>query len=73
MTTLIIEIPDGESSAIAAITNITTNAGLKISIETDDDKLSEEEIRALQNACEEAVLIKKGLAKSIPAFQLWND
>ena len=73
MTTLTIEIPDSESSIISAITDITKNAGLKISIETDDDKLSEEEFLALQNACKEAVLIKKGLSNSIPASELWND
>ena len=39
----------------------------------DDDNLSESEFQSLQNACEEAVLIKKGLSKAIPASELWND
>jgi len=73
MTTLTIEIPDSESSIISAITKITKEAGLKVSIENDDDSLSYSEFNALQNACEEAALIKKGLSKSIPASQLWND
>jgi len=73
MTTLTIEIPDSESSVIAAITKITQKAGLKISIDTDDDGLSAEEFKKIENACKEAVLIKKGLSKAIPASELWND
>jgi hypothetical protein len=73
MTTLTIEIPDNDSSIISAITNITQKAGLKISIDTDDEGLNESEFKALQDACKEAVLIKKGLSKAIPASELWND
>ena len=73
MTTLIIEIPDNSNDVIAAITDITQKAGLKISIDQDDDGLSENEFKSLENACKEAVLIKKGLSKPIPASELWND
>jgi hypothetical protein len=73
MTTLTIEVPDSESSVITAITEITTNAGLKVIIENDDDALSETEFESLKKGLEEAVLIKKGLSKSIPSSELWND
>jgi hypothetical protein len=73
MTTLTIEIPDNESSVIAAITEITQKAGLKVSIDSDDEGLNEEEFKKIEDACKEAVLIKKGLSKAIPASELWND
>ena len=73
MTTLTIEIPDNQNSVIAAITEITQKAGLKVSIDADDEGLSEEEFRKIQDACKEVILIKKGLSKAIPASELWND
>ena len=73
MTTLIIEIPDDKKSILSELTTITTNAGLKVSIDNDDDSLSEAEFKSLQDACNEAVLIKKGLSKGILPSELWND
>lgn len=71
MTTLIIEIPDDKKSILSELTTITKNAGLKVSI--DNDGLSEAEFKSLQDACNEAVLIKKGLSKGILPSELWND
>ena len=73
MTTLTIHIPDSEVSVLSQLISITKNAGLSVSIDKDDDNLSESEFKSLQNACEEAVLIKKGLSKAIPVSELWND
>ena len=73
MTTLIIQIPDSESSVISAISDIVKNAGGQINIGHNDDNLSEQEFYALQDGLKEATLIKKGLAKGIPSSQLWND
>jgi hypothetical protein len=73
MTTLTIEIPDSEKSILFKITSLTKSAGLKVTIDKDNDDLSESEFKSLQNACEEAVLIKKGLSKAIPVSELWND
>jgi hypothetical protein len=47
-------------------------AGLQISI-NDDDNLSEDEFTSLQEGLKEAMLIKKGIIKGIPASELWND
>ena len=73
MTTLTIQVPDDQTSVINAIAEITKTAGLKISIESGEDSLSDSEFEALLNASKEAVLIKKGLSKAIPASQMWND
>jgi hypothetical protein len=73
MTTLIIEIPDDNMSILSKLTSITKDAGLKITIDTDEDNLSESEFKSLQDACNEAVLIKKGLSKGILPSELWND
>lgn len=73
MTTLTIHIPDGEVSILSQLMSITKNAGLIVSVDKDDDHLSESEFKSLQNACEEVVLIKKGLSKAIPISELWND
>jgi len=73
MTTLIIEIPDDKKAILSELTTITKNAGLKVSIDNDDDGLSEAEFKSLQDACNEAVSIKKGLSKGILPSELWND
>jgi len=73
MTTLTIEIPDGNSSVLSDLIKLTKNAGLKVRIDNDEDNLSKSEFQSLKNAAEEAVLIKKGLSKGIPVSELWND
>jgi hypothetical protein len=73
MTTLTIQVPDSQSSVIDAIAEITKNAGLKISIDSGEDSLSDSEFESLLNASKEAVLIKKGLSKATPASEMWND
>jgi len=73
MTTLIIEIPDDKKAILSELTTITKNAGLKVSIDNDDDGLSEAEFKSLRDACNEAVLIKKGLSKGILPSELWNN
>jgi hypothetical protein len=73
MTTLTIEIPDENSSLLSELIKLSKNAGLKVRIDNDEDNLSESEFQSLKNAAEEAVLIKKGLSKGIPASELWND
>lgn len=73
MTTLTIQVPDDQTSVINAIAEITKNAGLEISIDSGEDSLSDSEFESLLTASKEAVLIKKGLLKVIPASQMWND
>jgi hypothetical protein len=73
MTTITIQVPDSKSSVITTIADIIKKAGLDIIIDNDEDNLSESEFKSLQNASEEAVLIKKGLKKATPASELWND
>ena len=73
MTTLIIEIPDDKKSILSELTTITKNAGLTVSIDNDNEGLSEAEFKSLQEACNEAVLIKKGLSKGMSPSELWND
>lgn len=73
MTTLTIQIPDAEHSVITTISDLVKKAGGQINIDIDDDNLSQREFEALQEGLKEAMLIKKGLSKGIPASQLWND
>ncbi len=71
MTTLTIQIPDGEIDVITTISNIINNVGGKMEVENDD--LSQKEFELLQESFKEALLIKDGLKKGIPASELWND
>ena len=73
MTTLTIEIPDDNNSILSKLLKFSKNADLKVRIDNDEDNLSESEFQSLIKAAEEAVLIKKGLSKGIPASELWND
>jgi len=70
MTTLTIEIPDNEKSAIADF--IIKRGGNILSVNEDDD-LTKTEFELLQESYKEALLIKKGIVKGLPASELWND
>ena len=72
MTTLTINIPDDSSDIISDITSLVKNAGGEISISFDEG-LSEDEMELLKSAYKEALLIKDGKLKGIPASELWND
>jgi len=73
MITVTIEIPDDKRSILSGLTEFAKNAGLNISIDRADDNLSDSAFKSLQDACNEAVLIKKGLSKAILPSELWND
>jgi len=72
MTTLTINIPDSNSDIISKISSLVETAGGKISIYSDDD-LSDSEFKSLKEGFKEALLIKDGKLKGIPASELWND
>lgn len=72
MTTLTINIPDDSSDTISDITSLVKNAGGEISISFDKG-LSVDEMELLKSAYKEALLIKDGKLKGIPASELWND
>ncbi|TFF38850.1 hypothetical protein [Mucilaginibacter psychrotolerans] len=72
MTTLTISIPDDSSDIISDITSLVKNAGGEISISSDEG-LSEQEMDLLKSSYKEALLIKDGKLKGIPASELWND
>jgi hypothetical protein len=48
-------------------------SNFNISDDADDEGLSQAEFDALISACEEAMLIQKGLSQSVPASERWND
>jgi len=70
MTTLTIEIPDSERASILKV--VRKAGGNIIDIDSDDD-LSEAEFKLLQESYKEALQIKDGKIKAIPASELWND
>ena len=70
MTTLTIEIPDSERASILKV--VKKAGGNVIDIDTDDD-LSEAEFKLLQESYKEALQIRDGKVKAIPASELWND
>ena len=72
MTTLTINIPDSNKRVISDITNIVSNAGYELLVNNDDD-FRKEALFVLIDAYKEALLIKDGKAKAIPASELWND
>ncbi len=71
MTTLIIEIPDNETSDITNI--VKARGGHVVSIDADEDNLTLFELDLLKRGLKEALLIKEGKIKSIPFSELWND
>lgn len=72
MTTLTINIPDSSKSIISDISALAKKAGLDVYI-SDDDDLTDGEFKLLAESYKEALLIKDGKLKAIPASELWND
>ncbi len=72
MTIVTINIPDSNESIISDISALVKNAGLDMYISNDDD-LSNDEFALLAESYKEALLIKDGKLKAIPASELWND
>ena len=70
--TLTIELPDNANDIIATISNLIKDAGGSISIDADDN-LTQTEFDLLQESYREALQIKNGTVKPIPASELWND
>jgi len=70
MTTLTIEIPDSEKAIVSDF--IRNRGGNVIEIDSEED-LTESEFTLLQESYKEALLIKDGVIKGIPASELWND
>jgi hypothetical protein len=72
MATLTINIPDTDTAFISNLSSIVKLQGYDLII-TNDDDLSLGEFESLKKGLEEAVLIKEGKLKAIPASELWND
>jgi hypothetical protein len=72
MTTLTINIPDDSLDIISDITSLVKSAGGEISVSLDEG-LSDDEMALLKSAYKEALLIKDGKLKGVPASELWND
>jgi len=70
--TITINIPDNHSNIISEISSMVKTAGGEIFVYADDD-LSDQEFEMLKSAYKEALLIKDGKLKTIPASELWND
>jgi hypothetical protein len=74
MTTITIQIPEGETSVITAIADIVnTVKGSRINIDNDDDGFTENEIASLKRSLKEAALIKKGELKPLSMSDLWDE
>lgn len=71
MTTLIIEIPDSEAVDISNI--VRAKGGNVVSVDSDDENLTPDELDLLKRGLKEALLIKEGKIKPIPFSELWND
>jgi electron transfer flavoprotein alpha/beta subunit len=71
MTTLIIEIPDRDTSEISNI--VRARGGNVVQIDAGDEDLTPAELALLKRGLNEALLIKEGKIKSIPFSDLWND
>ena len=69
MTKLTIEIP--ESEQIEVFDFIKQKGGNILTIDADD--LEAEEFALLQESYKEALLIKKGIIKSLPLSELWDE
>lgn len=67
-----INIPDTDTAFISNLSSIVKLQGYDLII-TNDDDLSLGEFESLKKGLEEAVLIKEGKLKAIPASELWND
>lgn len=71
MTKLTIEIP--ESEQIDVFDFIKQKGGNILTIDAADDDLEAEEFALLQESYKEALLIKKGIIKSLPVSELWDE
>ena len=70
MTTLIIEIPDTE---VSAISSIIIDRGGNVIADSNDENLTENELVLLKRGLIEAISIKEGKLKSIPYSELWDE
>ncbi len=70
MTTLIIEVPDTE---VSAISSIIIDRGGNVIADSNDENLTENELALLKRGLIEAISIKEGKLKSIPFSELWDE
>jgi len=74
MTTLTIQLPDGETGIITTIADIVKNVkGSRIIINSDDDGLTANELASLKRSLKEVVMIKKGELKPLSMSDLWDE
>jgi len=69
MITLTIELPDDKVDGVLATVE---KAGGNVVDFVNDDDLSLNEFRSLQVSYKEALQIRDGKVKAIPALELWN-
>jgi hypothetical protein len=69
MTTITIEIPDGETKSLSAF--IKKKGGNIISV--DDDGFTKDELESVKQGLKEALMIKSGELKPISMSDLWDE
>jgi hypothetical protein len=72
MTVITINVPDNNKNIISDISKMAKKAGYEAIVNNDDD-FSAGELALLEEAFREAMLIKAGKIKPIPASELWNE
>ena len=74
MTTITIHLPESDAEVIDSISGILKNVkGSRISIDDDEDLLTDEEISSLRAGLKEVDLIKSGRLKPLSMNDLWDD
>jgi hypothetical protein len=74
MTTITIQIPDGETAIVSTITEIVKSVkGSSISIDIDDAGLTESELASLKQSLKEAAMINNGELKPLSMNDLWDE
>jgi len=58
---------------ILVLTLTLTMTRANINIDDDDEGLNEDELKKIEDGYKEVILIKKGLSKTIPAYELWDE
>lgn len=69
-----IQLPDSETGIITTISEIVKNVkGSYITIDSDDDGLTEKELAAVKRSLKEVAMIKMGELKPLSMNDLWDE
>jgi hypothetical protein len=74
MTTITIHLPESDAEVIDSISGILKNVkGSRISVDSDEDTLTDDEVSSLKASLKEVDMIKSGKLKPLSMNDLWDN